>query len=482
LKTRETSPNGRLWNLNLKDFGPKVGFAWDPVGDGKTSIRGGYGMSYERNFNNVTFNVIQNPPNYAVLSFTPADNNKQNIPISTNNFAQFGTATGSKLLPNVTLRSVDPGIKPAYASNYSLSVEHQFAETTASVAYVGTRGIHNYSIANFNRSFSGINYLGDPAPNFDLSNRLNLQYSKINFRGADGDSYYNGVTGEIRSSNLHHTGLTIRGDYTYSHSIDNTSSTFTDGSNNDNLGYLDPFNKALDRGNSDFDQKHRVAAAIIWAVPYAKNLSGAAKMLLDNWTVATTFDAQTGTPFSMFDCWFAVTVCPRSSYVNPQPKQRTRNMNDISSTYGPNTYSYMSMPQYFDDNGVVLLSNFNEQLNPYVNAYYGGDLAGPADYAAGSDTPICGGLYNASCRFVTGMTGRNAFRGPGSWHNNFGVIKDFKIRERYAIQLKGEFINLLNHANTRLNLSESNDVSAYSDVLAYKDGNRNTELSIHLQF
>jgi len=80
------------------------------------------------------------------------------------------------------------------------------------------------------------------------------------------------------------------------------------------------------------------------------------------------------------------------------------------------------------------------------------------------------------------MTGRNAFRGPGSWHNNFGVIKDFKIRERYAIQLKGEFINLLNHANTRLNLSESNDVSAYSDVLAYKDGNRNTELSIHLQF
>ncbi len=483
LKTRETSPNGRLWNLNLKDFAPKVGFAWDPVGNGKTSIRGGYGISYERNFNNVTFNVIQNPPNYAVLSFTPADNNKQNIPISTNNFAQFGTQTGTKLLPNVTLRAVDPNIAPAYASNYSLSVEHQIAGTTASVAYVGTRGVHNYSIANFNRSFSGINYLGDPAPDFNLSNRLNLQYSNINFRGADGDSYYNGVTGEIRSSNLHQTGITLRADYTYSHSIDNTSSTFTDGySNNDNLGYLDPFNKGLDRGLSDFDQKHRVATAIIWALPYAKNLSGVSKMLLDNWTVATTFDAQTGTPFSMFDCWWAVTVCPRASYVNPQPKQRIRNMNDISDTYGPNTYSYMSMPQYFDDNGVVLLSNFNEQLNPYVNAYYGGDLADPADYAAGSDTPICGGLYNASCRFVTGMTGRNAFRGPGSWHNNFGVIKDFKIRERYAIQLKGEFINLLNHANTRLNLSGSNDVSAYSDVLAYKDGNRNTELSIHFQF
>jgi hypothetical protein len=492
LMTRETSPDGRLWQLNLKDFAPKVGFAWDPVGDGKTSIRGGYGISFERNFNNVTFNVIQNPPNYAVLSFTPADNGGKNVPISPNNFAQFGTATGTKLLPNVTLRAVDPKIKPSYASNYSLSVERRFADTTASVSYVGTRGIHNYSIANINRSFSGINYLGDPAPNFNLSNRLNLQYSNINFRGADGDSYYNGVTGEIRSANLRHTGLTVRGDYTYSHSIDNTSSTFTDGySNNDNLGYLDPFNKALDRGTSDFDQKHRVAAALIWAIPYAKNMTSASKMLLDNWTVATTFEAATGTPFSVFDCWFAVTVCPRSSFVNPQPKQRTRNMTDISSSIGPNTYSYLSMPQYFDDNGVVMLSNYNEQLNPYVNQYYGGDLLDPADYAAGSDTPVCGGLYNSNCRFVTGMTGRNGFRGPGHWNENLGILKDFKIRERFTIQFKAEFINVFNHANTLLNLNGTNDVSAYTDVLAYKGGingstslptNRNTEFSLHIAF
>jgi hypothetical protein len=458
IKTRETAPNGRLWNLNMKQFAPKVGFAWDPFGNGKTSVRGGYGISYERNFNNVTFNVIQNPPNYGVVSFTAADNAGANIPISTNNFSIFGTGTGLKELPNVTLRAVDPKIKPAYAQNWSLSVERQLAGTTASVSYVGTRGIHNYSIANINRAFSGSAYLGDAR----AANRTNYQYSNINFRGADGDSYYHGLTGELRSADLFHAGLTVRADYTWSHSIDNTSSTFTDGaSNDDNLGYLDPFNHALDRGSSDFDQRHRVATAIVWAIPYAKHLTGATKMILDNWTLSTTFNAATGTPFTMFDCTDANTVCPRASFVTPPAHKRTGNMTDISAIYGPNTYSYMHFP---DDTP----ANYNVQSNP--NA--GGT----------SDTPICSGLMNVGCHWVSGMERRNSFSGPGSWGQNLGVVKDFKFRERYDVQIKGEFINLYNHANTQLNLAGTNDVSSFTDVLAYKTGNRNSEFSVHIAF
>src|SRR3989441_5482560 len=123
------SPIGKLWKPDKNNFAPRVGFAYDPRGDGKMSVRGGYGLAYERNFGNVTFNVIQNPPNYAVVSITaPAD--FPTIPISNSNFGPLAGNVGTKILPVSSLRAVDPHIVNAYAHFWSLAFERELGRGT----------------------------------------------------------------------------------------------------------------------------------------------------------------------------------------------------------------------------------------------------------------------------------------------------------------------------------------------------------------
>lgn len=458
--TVPNSPIGGLWKKDWHNFGPRLGFAWDVFGDGKTSIRGGWGISYIRNFGNVTFNVIQNPPNYAVLSLIGGID-LPTIDIPTSLMGPLAGSSGTKALPSVSLRAVNPNIGTAYAHDYSFGAQREVARNVVvDLEYSGSKGVDLYDIANINRYGSGNIYLGDPCPapgTFpDCYSRLRAtQYSNVNFRSDKGFSRYNSFNGRVNIRDV--KGVNFVVNYTWSHAIDNLSDTFSSSGNDWNLGYLDPFNPKLDSGDAQFDNRHRIAISGVWAVPFAKSMHGAYKQAFDGWSFAPIFTARTGNPYSIFDCWNAVTVCPRGFETTAVPS----NPQKATAVPGlPNTYSILNM--------------CSGAPSDFTGCSFWNGYSGP-EYA----NPVVG--YSDFGTFPSNMSGRDAFRTPGDWNMDFSVHKQFFLTERYNLEFRAEMFNLFNHANLIAGAGSA-EVNLQPYIPAYYSGNRNIQLALRFQF
>ena len=282
---RTTDAPGKYRNhFMLRDrnnFGPRMGLAYDLSGEGKTVVRAGWGIFFNRGYG-VGIQTLSGTISFPNVPFTPA--------MLENPYAIPGQATNAA--PTIT--HLDPDLRDAYTSAWNATVEHEWGGTVVFAAsYVGSSSSGFPLLVTENGLGSG-RYVGRPAQ------RLLPNYSYFLTVKNLAHSTYHALQLKADSRQIRRLGLQFGANYTWSHSIDNASATdreaggFSDGIvfGRDNL--------RLDSGNSSFDQMHRFVTHFIWQIPAVRSGSNVVNHLATGWQASGILSFQTGQPFHLY--------------------------------------------------------------------------------------------------------------------------------------------------------------------------------------
>ncbi len=451
---------------NHKNFGPRVGVAWDPFGNGKMAIRGGWGISYEGTLYNPLSNSRWNLPFY---SFNSASNylaggsqiviygpqTPGQAPIFTGPPLNPGMGTGVQATGNIAgwastnqnLASLTgiifpSGIRDPRVQNYFGGVQKElFSGTVIEVNYVGTRGRNLFRAENANRLPGGklpsgtcIQVQGRQEcsliSQFNTTGLLNPNYGTLRVWDNVSQSWYNGLQASLRRQMG--KGIVFSLNYTYSHSID-TGSDWHSGSTSANGaaagdGYsLDQTRPFLDKGNSTFDIRHRIVGNYVWELPWFKDQHGFVGHVLGGWQYNGIWSYQSGPHWTPY-----ISSARKLVACATDPT-------GLCNTGGDFNLDGVNNDRPDAPNG----NNFNAGAQGWANGFFGG--AGST--FTGAYNRGAHPFFSTPCTGCNGNLGRNTFVGPAHFNTDQSLFKNIRISERFKAQFRAEFFNAFNHTN-----------------------------------
>jgi len=408
-----------------KGFAPRVGVAWDPTGSAKWLVTSAYGIFYE------PYYTGQGGPLESPISAPPFLQTPQ---VSLPNFADPFNGNPpiegefSKPLTNLTLAA---NLPLPYVQDWNLNIQRSLgSDLLFEIGYVGTKGtkLPRFIEGNPAIYIPGVDADGNPISTSDNADRRRefsgctldpttvCNYSSTGLITGIANSSYNALEASLKKRFSH--GISFLASYTYSKSIDDSSTFNLSGSASKPLAgendlAQNPFDVNAERGRSLFDARHRFVLSYQWSLPWWRQPKGWYQQVLGNWQLNGIVTAMTGTPFTVFDGNdFSVQgSAPEVTGFFANRPNVVANPND-----GPKTPGTWLNPNAFQ--------RITQDPNSPVQQF--------------------------------GSAGRNIAQGPGYTDWDFSLFKNIRVAESKEFQFRAEFFNLLNHTNFHIPDSDMN--------------------------